>query len=146
MPSKSEEPGPAAGTDVFDGGGQGPTGIDHLAEGLGRDRTGGGLAQATHRGEVIDQAPGEAFPETLVFEVGCGVPGGEHLAEAFRLTLGRQLEFADEALVTGAGEGMTQQGMGAAGGAGVAQRVVAPGRAAGAPAALLVARLVGIVA
>ena len=89
---------------------------------------------------------GEAFPETLVVEVGCGVPGGERLAEAFRLTLGRQLEFADEALVTSAGEGMTQQGMGAAGGAGVAQRVVAPGRAAGGSAPALVSWFIGIVA
>ena len=146
MPSKSEEPGPAAGTDVFDGGGQGPTGIDHLAEGLGRDRTGGGLAQPTDCSQIADQTKGEVITETLVVEVGCCVPRAEQLAEAIRLFLRRQLEFADEALVTGAGEGMTQQGMGAAGGAGVAQRVVAPGRAAGAPAALLVARLVGIVA
>ena len=132
--------------DVLDGGGQGATGIDHLAEGLGRDRTGGGLAQAAHRGEVVDQAMGEAVAEPLVVEVGCGVPGGERLAEAFRLTLGRQLEFADETLVTGAGEGMTQQGMGAAGGAGVAQWVVAPGRAAGGSAPALVSWFIGIVA
>jgi hypothetical protein len=48
--------------------------------------------------------------------------------------------------VTGAGEGMTQQGMGAAGGAGVAQWVVALGRAAGGSAPALVSWFIGIVA
>ena len=45
-----QHPWPAVGTDVLDGGGEGITGLDHLAHGFGLGRTGGGLAQAVQGG------------------------------------------------------------------------------------------------
>lgn len=102
------------------------------------------VAQPTDCGDVVNQATGEAVAEPLVVEVGCGVPGGQRQAEALGLGVGRQLKFADETLVTNAGERVAQQGMGAADGAGVAQWGVAPGGAAAGPAAAFVPLFVGV--
>jgi len=76
---------------------------------------------------------------------GGGVPGGQQPAEACRLGRGRPGDIGKDALLPGADAGVPQQGAGAARGAGVAQRGVPPGRTAGGPAAMPVARFIGVV-